>query len=96
MDIKDLHSWELDYAQARHLQERLAGQVRTTPMRQSVRTVAGLDCAFDKTGGTVLAAGVVLSFPELELIETAAVRTALTFPYIPGLLSFRKHRPVLR
>jgi deoxyribonuclease V len=90
MDIKDLHSWELDYAQARHLQERLAGQVRTTPMRQSVRTVAGLDCAFDKTGGTVLAAGVVLSFPELELIETAAVRTALTFPYIPGLLSFRE------
>ncbi len=59
-------------------------------MRQSVRTVAGLDCAFDKTGGTVLAAGVVLSFPELELIETAAVRTALTFPYIPGLLSFRE------
>jgi deoxyribonuclease V len=90
MEIKDLHRWELGCAEARQLQGRLAGQVTIAPMRGAVRTVAGLDCAFDKRGGIVLAAAVVLSFPELELIEMATARAALSFPYVPGLLSFRE------
>lgn len=90
MDINDLHSWNLTYAEAGQLQTRLAGLVRITPMPQTVRTVAGLDCAFDKKTGTVLAAVVVLSFPDLQQIETASACAELTFPYIPGLLSFRE------
>jgi deoxyribonuclease V len=90
MDIKDLHDWELTCPQARQLQERLAGQVKIVSMTQPVVTAAGLDCAFDKAGGHVLAVAVVLSFPELELIETASACVPLTFPYVPGLLSFRE------
>ncbi len=52
--------------------------------------IAGLDCAFDKADGHALAAAVVLSFPLLDVIETATARVPLTFPYIPGLLSFRE------
>ena len=59
-------------------------------MTRPVKTAAGLDCAFDKAGGHVLAAAVVLSFPELEVIETASACVPLTFPYVPGLLSFRE------
>jgi deoxyribonuclease V len=36
------------------------------------------------------AAAAVLSFPALDLIETAAVKAEIRFPYIPGLLSFRE------
>ena len=88
--MNDLHPWDLTYAQARRLQERLAKQVRLRPLRKAVGTVAGLDCAFDKHAGTVLAAVVALSYPELEQIETAFAVVKSTFPYIPGLLSFRE------
>jgi deoxyribonuclease V len=36
------------------------------------------------------AAIVVLSVPDLEVVEVAGAKTALAMPYIPGLLSFRE------
>jgi deoxyribonuclease V len=33
---------------------------------------------------------VVLSFPALEPVETVTAQRPLTFPYVPGLLSFRE------
>jgi deoxyribonuclease V len=38
----------------------------------------------------VLAAVVVLTFPELELMETRAKTACCDFPYVPGYLSFRE------
>lgn len=43
-----------------------------------------------KGKGVIFAAAVFFSFPELELVETASARLPLTFPYVPGLLSFRE------
>ncbi len=90
MDIIDLHHWNLTYAAARQLQATLAERVKLTPLRRPIRTVAGVDCAFDKPNGKALAAIVVLSYPQLEPVETAFAAAELTFPYIPGLLSFRE------
>jgi deoxyribonuclease V len=39
---------------------------------------------------------VVLSFPDLSLIESAGVRDISRFPYVPGLLSFREMPSVLK
>jgi deoxyribonuclease V len=36
------------------------------------------------------AAMVVLSYPELEIVEVQTIVAELAFPYIPGLLSFRE------
>jgi deoxyribonuclease V len=36
------------------------------------------------------AAAIVLSYPELRLVETSLAQGELDFPYIPGLLSFRE------
>ncbi len=52
--------------------------------------IAGIDCAFSKEGGRILAAVVVLRLPGFELVETASAVRKVTFPYIPGLLSFRE------
>jgi deoxyribonuclease V len=58
--------------------------------------VAGADAAFDLQAGLVFAAVVILTFPSLEPVETVVHRERLSFPYIPGLLSFREAPALLQ
>jgi len=88
--MKNLHKWNLSYAGAREVQTSLAGKVRLTPLRKKPKVVAGIDCAFSKDGKRILAAVVVLKLPDFELVETVSAIRKVTFPYIPGLLSFRE------
>jgi deoxyribonuclease V len=88
--MKKLHSWNLSYSQARELQAGLACKVRLTPLTREPKLVAGIDCAFSRDGRRILAGVVVLRLPEFELAETQNATRKVTFPYIPGLLSFRE------
>jgi len=103
MQTKDLHNWNLSYSQAVDVQKRLASKVQFTPMKEPPKLIAGVDCALSKDGQQILATVVVLrvpnaitvlcgllELPDFELIETATAQQKLTFPYIPGLLSFRE------
>ena len=75
--------------EAAALQRRLAKRViLRAPTGHRVRLVAGLDAAY--AGGEVHAAAVLLRLPGLREVERAVVRAPLTFPYVPGLLSFRE------
>ena len=49
-----------------------------------------MDISVNKTQGIATAAVVVLQYPKLGLVETEVVQGEITFPYIPGLLSFRE------
>lgn len=99
MLMHDLHPWDVEPAEARAIQVRLAGEVilEDAVALDKIRTVAGIDNGYTKgAGGTVgHAAVVLLSFPELEPIETAVASRPVTFPYVPGLLSFREAPVVL-
>jgi deoxyribonuclease V len=88
--MKKLHSWNLSYSQARELQVELSGKVKFTPLKKKPKLVAGLDCAFSKDGERIFAAVVVLRLPQFDLMETVSASRKVTFPYIPGLLSFRE------
>jgi len=90
MEIKKLHSWNLSYSQAIELQKRLAVQVKHLKLKNRTKIIAGLDCAFSRDGTKIIAAVVVLQLPKLETIETTSAVRKVTFPYIPGLLSFRE------
>jgi deoxyribonuclease V len=103
MRISKLHSWNLSYAQARDLQKRLACEVQFKPLQKLPALIAGLDCAFSRDGKRIIAAVVVLRAPDaqkglweplkpagFEIVETTSAVKELTFPYIPGLLSFRE------
>jgi deoxyribonuclease V len=90
MKTKKLHNWDLSYSQARELQTALASQVQFQPLPKSPKLVAGLDCAFSKDGKKIFAAVVVLKLPDLKIVETTSAVCQLSFPYIPGLLSFRE------
>ena len=88
--MKKLHSWNLSYSEARDCQRNLASKVRFTPLKGAPKLVGGIDCAFSRDGGKIIAAVVVLKKPDLALVETTNAVRKITFPYIPGLLSFRE------
>jgi deoxyribonuclease V len=94
-----LHQWDISVKEAQALQKQLAPLVEPagTFAVNQIRTVAGLDVSYVRREGETVegrAAIVVLSFPDLEIIEQATAVTEVTFPYVPGLLSFRE-APVL-
>jgi len=96
MDFPDRHRWDLDAKQARALQESLAGSIDIhKPLAGPVRTVAAADVSYNIRRPTLYAAVVVVEAETSAVIETAAAVTEATFPYVPGLLSFRECPPVL-
>ena len=90
MKIQEIHKWDLDGKQARAIQTELAEKVVFCPLGGDLRFAAGLDCAFSGDKKRIGAVIVVLSFPELEVVETVHATGPADFPYIPGLLSFRE------
>lgn len=99
VEIHELHGWEVTPAEARRLQDELRGRVQAQDRLRldEVRTVAGVDNAYVRhaAGETAHAVAVLLSYPELELIETAHASARVTFPYVPGLLTFREAPAIL-
>lgn len=98
MTPRPLHSWSLSPKQAIALQRRLARRVRQTPLPLSkIGTVAAADVSFDKSRPNIAyAALVICSFPDLQEIARLYAPVKITFPYIPGLLSFRETPPLLK
>ena len=91
MKIKYLHDWNLSTSQAIEIQKQLRYEVETEDrFDKPIKTVAGIDLGYDVKNDTSRAVAVVLSFPELELLETTEARLPIQFPYVPGLLSFRE------
>lgn len=85
-----LEPWTLDPERAVEIQRELAARVRVEPPDREIRTIAGGDISFDRASDVVHAGFVVLRLPELEVIERKGVETVASFPYVPGLLSFRE------
>lgn len=54
------------------------------------RLLAGLDVGFEDDGTLTRAAGVLLEADTLRPIASEVVRRPTSFPYVPGLLSFRE------
>jgi deoxyribonuclease V len=86
------HSWTLSTREAATLQIELAPRIATTGAPDDVRLVAGVDISvgdrFHSTPGR--GAVVILSYPALVAVEQSVVQQGVSFPYVPGLLSFRE------
>ena len=91
--MRTLHSWDVTPREAREIQDRLRSRVVCAWSGGPIKVVAGTDVSFPSKD-RALAAVVVLSYPGLEVLETAVSRAPCGFPYVPGLLSFRE-APVL-
>jgi deoxyribonuclease V len=93
MQYRALHSWNVTPEEARRLQNGLRTQVVRTDRFGKINTVAGVDIGLKKD--IARASVVVLSFPELQVVDSVVTESPVRFPYIPGLLSFREIPPLL-
>src|ERR671932_981292 len=88
--VARLHPFTLSPGEARRLQGELAPRVVEGPPLDlsGLRYVAGADVSTQGKRG--YATVVVLSFPELSVVEVRGFEAPLEFPYVPGLLAFRE------
>ena len=80
---------------ARLIQNQLRQQVILEDRLPSIHTIAGVDVGFVDNNRLTRAAVVIMSFPELTLLESAIAQLPTSFPYIPGFLSFREIPAIL-
>jgi deoxyribonuclease V len=91
MKIYQPHTWPRTVEEAIVIQEKLRSQVITEDkLEDPVQCVAGVDMGFEADGTISRAAVAVLSFPDLQVLETSLAYRPTSFPYIPGFLSFRE------
>ena len=94
--ITCFHPWDVSPQKAIQIQNEVRARVIPHGRLGRTRFVAGADVAFDNPSQTAFAGVVILELPELRIVETRVERSPITFPYIPGLLSFRETPPLLK
>lgn len=96
MKCRPLNSWRVTPREAVQIQLRLRARAELSDRLPRIRRVAGADLAFRDGGKRAIAGVVVYSFPEIHEIERAWADAPVSFPYIPGLLSFREAPALLK
>ena len=84
------HSWAVSVQEAFRIQEELVRELVLEDVEDEPRTFGGVDVAFDRRRDLLYAAIVVLDPTSLKAFEVVWASMHPSFPYIPGLLSFRE------
>ncbi|MCH8010666.1 MAG: deoxyribonuclease V [Candidatus Marinimicrobia bacterium] len=94
MISSNYHPWDVSPGEAKAIQDRLRLKVVVSHFTSEINYVAGADVSFDKGSNLVYAAIVIMTFPDLNVVERRGLAERVDFPYIPGLLAFREGPPV--
>ena len=82
-------------AKLKHVQQVLASKVVLKDgFSWPPKSIAGLDVAFK--GDMAFSACVLLSFPDLKVLEVSRASSRPRLPYIPGFLAFREVPAMLK
>ncbi len=88
--MKPTHSWLVTPKEAIKIQKDLRQQIILSPLKNKPKYIAGADVSMNLFSKDGFAGFIVLSYPDLEVVDHSVVKGEITFPYIPGLLSFRE------
>lgn len=82
-------------AEAVAIQKQLREKLRIADDFGTPKTVLGVDVGYNLTTGMSRASIVLMDLATLTPLQNIVVETPTTFPYIPGLLSFREIPAIL-
>ncbi|MCC6726106.1 MAG: deoxyribonuclease V [Saprospiraceae bacterium] len=78
------------------IQKEIAKKVvRTDDLPSVINFIAGVDVAYDDNAKEMVGAIVILNSQTLEVVEKSFHKMEITFPYVPGLFSFREIPPIV-
>lgn len=80
--------------EAKRVQLELRNRVRIISLKKRPGYIAGVDAAF--SGKSIIAVACLYEYPGLAPVEDAYAIAGITFPYIPGYLSFREGPAIIK
>ncbi|MFQ5587053.1 MAG: deoxyribonuclease V [Thermodesulfobacteriota bacterium] len=88
MKLTELPEWPRETKRAREVQVVLQKRIVIRPLMKVPGLIAGVDAAFfeDK----IIGVACLYRYPDLTPLKDSVSIRKVTFPYIPGLLSFRE------
>jgi deoxyribonuclease V len=90
MQIHRLHSWDVTPTEAVKLQRGMADRVESRTPLSKWDFVASADISYNRFDPIFYASAVVYRASTGEVVECSNAVRRGTFPYVPGLLSFRE------
>ena len=96
MKYKNLHPWNINPKEGIKVQKRLKNKLIFNEGKFSIEKICGTDVSYDKSKNMLFSAVIVLSYLDMNVIEEQTAVTECTFPYVPGLLSFREVPALLK
>jgi deoxyribonuclease V len=88
--ISFAHPWDVTPREAVAIQNKLRAFLSLQWDNPPINRIAGIDCSYARGANEGNAVVLVMGWPSLEEIDMAWARKAISFPYIPGLLTFRE------
>ncbi len=90
------HRWDISPRQAIKIQEDLRSLLVLTNGFDKLLLVGGADVAYSRKKNRVCAVLTVFHYSTMNLLDVAYAEAEASFPYIPGLLTFREGPVVLK
>ena len=85
-----MHDWNVSPQEAIAIQQELRQQLRLEPLGAAPRLIGGVDISYNRFSDQAFAAVVLLEGESMAVTGYAGAQFRMTFPYVPGLLSFRE------
>ena len=88
--------WNINLDEAKKLQNSLAQKIKICRLPKNIKRVAGFDVSYLKEKNLLIAGMVIIDYPSLNFYNSFVITDQISFPYIPGYLSFREAPALLK
>jgi deoxyribonuclease V len=82
------HIWPKNISEAKTVQMAVKDRIKIVPLKKTPEFIAAVDASF--TGQDVIGIACLYTYPELSYIGYETSFKKITFPYVPGYLTFRE------
>ena len=89
----NLHSWRVNIQEAIRIQQNLRKKIILNDNPPKIQRIAAVDVAFSVN--QAVSAVCIFEYSGLNLVEKTHAKRKISFPYVPGLLTFREGPVIL-